>query len=135
MNTEVVPKRFQCEHRPYPSYNLQDLKRLFTKTRFRCNFCSDKSVQTCFGPFQEPIRYRTFHFQHFPLSRAVLFRSRKCLESSVSGVNRVCEHSLCFKFRTTFCLNSKIGAGRSPLFCCEQWHSPIARIVKHLYYH
>ena len=23
-----------------------DLKRLFTKTRFRCNFCSDKSVQT-----------------------------------------------------------------------------------------
>ena len=23
-----------------------DLKRLFTKTRFRCNFCSDKNVQT-----------------------------------------------------------------------------------------
>ena len=38
-----------------------------------------------------------------------------------------------FKFRITFCLNSKIGAGRSPLFCCKQWHSDIARIVKHLW--
>ena len=42
--TEIVPKRslsvMQFATLPF------DLKRLFTKTRFRCNFCSDKSVQT-----------------------------------------------------------------------------------------
>ena len=46
---ETVSKRFQCEgalsiiHFAMLSF---DLKRLFTKTRFRCNFCSDKRVQT-----------------------------------------------------------------------------------------
>ena len=42
-----------------------DLKRSFTKklTRFRCNFCSDNSVQTWLRPFQKPIQYGTFHFQ------------------------------------------------------------------------
>ena len=87
---EVVPKRSQCEHKPYPCIQFAmlsfDLKRLFTKTRFRYNFCSDKSVQTWFGPFQKPIRYGTFHFQQ--RSGAALFRSRKCFESSVSSVNR-----------------------------------------------
>ena len=39
-----------------------DFKRSLTKTRFRCNFCSDESVQTWFVRFQKPIRYRTFHF-------------------------------------------------------------------------
>ena len=63
-----------------------DLKRLFSKTRFRCNFCYDKSVHTWFGPFQKPIRYGTFHFQQ--LSGAVLFRSRNCFESRVPSVNR-----------------------------------------------
>ena len=49
-----------------------DLKRSFTKRRFRCDFCSDKSVQTWFGPFQKPIRYTTFHFQAmFTLHRIV----------------------------------------------------------------
>ena len=60
---EIVPNRSQCEQKPYPSYNLQtlpfDLKRSFTKTRFLCNFYSDKSVQTWFGPFQKPIRYNS----------------------------------------------------------------------------
>ena len=86
-----------------------DLKRLFTKTRFRCNFCSDKSVHTWFGPFQKPIWYGTFHFQQ--RSGAVLFWSRNCFESSIPSVNRSpnrctfcdvpfhypvqCEHSLC----------------------------------------
>ena len=49
---EIVPKLSQYEQKPYPVCNLQrspfDLKRSFTKTRFRCNFCSDKSVQTLF---------------------------------------------------------------------------------------
>ena len=43
---EIVPKRSQCEHKLYPSYNLQR-SLLISKdhlpvTRFRCNFCSDK---------------------------------------------------------------------------------------------
>ena len=63
-----------------------DLKRSFTKTRFRCNFRSDKSVQTWLGPFQKPIQYGRFHLQQ--RSRAVLFWSRKCFQSSVPGVNR-----------------------------------------------
>ena len=71
-----------------------DLKRSFTKTRFHCNFCSDKSVQTWFGPFQKPIRYGTFHFQQ--RSGAALFRSRNCFENSIPGVNRS-------PIRYTFC--------------------------------
>ena len=40
---QIVLKRSQCEHKPYPSYNLQfDFKRSFTSTMFRCNSCSDK---------------------------------------------------------------------------------------------
>ena len=58
-----------------------DLKRSFTSTRFRYNFCSDKIVQTWLGPFQKRIRYGTFHFQQ--QSGAVLFRSRNCFENSV----------------------------------------------------
>ena len=66
---------------------LLDLKRLFTKTRFRCNFCTDKSVQTLLRPFQKPIQYGTFHFQQ--QIGAILFRSRNCyFESSVPSMNR-----------------------------------------------
>ena len=71
-----------------------DLKRSFTKTKFRCNFCSDKSVQTWFGPFQKPIRYGTFHFQQ--RGWAVLFRSRNCFESIIPSLNRS-------PIRYTFC--------------------------------
>ena len=71
-----------------------DLNRSFTKTRFRCNFCSDKSVQTWLGPFQKPIRYGTSHFQQ--RSGAVLFQSRKRFESSVPSVNRSpIQHTFC----------------------------------------
>ena len=102
-----------------------DFKRSFTKTRFRCNFCSDKSVQTWFGPFQKPIRYRTFHFQQRSGAvQYVLFRSRKCFESSVPSVNRSpiwytfcdapfhypvqCEHSLNLKKAEKWSFKSKI---------------------------
>ena len=95
---EIVPKRSQCEQKPYPLCNLQRSlliwKDNLPKTRFRCNFCSDKSVQTWFSPFQKPIRYGTFHFQQ--RSGAVLFRSRNCFESSVPSVNRS-------PIRYTFC--------------------------------
>ena len=65
---------------------LFDLKRSFTKRRFCCNFCSDKRVQTWFGPFQKPIQYGTFHFQQ--QNGAILFQSRNCFESGVPSVNR-----------------------------------------------
>ena len=42
---EIVPKRSQCEQEQFATLPF-DLKRLFTKTRFHCNFCSDESVQT-----------------------------------------------------------------------------------------
>ena len=86
---EIVPKRSQCEQKRYLSQFTTlpfALKKLFSKTRFCCNFCSDKSVHTWVGPFQKPIRYGTFHFQQW--SGTVLFRSRNCFESSVPGVNR-----------------------------------------------
>ena len=89
---EIVPKRSQCEQKPYPSHNLQHCL-WFEKIIFQnevpsvaIKFCSNKSVHTWFGLFQKPIRYGTFHFQQ--RSGAVLFRSRHCFESSVPGVNR-----------------------------------------------
>ena len=58
----------------------------FTNEMLRCNFCSDKNVQTGSGPFQKPIRYRTFHF--LQRSKGVLFRSKNCSRTSASSVNR-----------------------------------------------
>ena len=73
--TEALPV-IQCATLPF------DLKRSFTKTltKFRCNFCSDKSVQTWLRPFQKPIQYGTFHFQQ--QNRAVQFWSRNCFQNS-----------------------------------------------------
>ena len=103
-------ERSQCEQKPYPLCNLQRSlliwKDNLPKTRFRCNFCSDKIVQTWFGPFQKPIRHGTFHFQQ--RSGAVLFRSRNYFESSIPSVNRS-------PIRYTFC--------DAPFHCpvqCEQ---------------
>ena len=61
------------------------VKRSFTKTRFRCNFCS-KKVFILDSDRSKPIRYGTFHFQQ--RSGAVLSRSRNCFESSIPSVNR-----------------------------------------------
>ena len=95
---EIVPKRSQCEQKPYPLCNLQRSlliwKYNLPKRGTRCNFCSDKSVHTWFGPSQKPIRYGTFHFQQ--RSGAILFRSRNCFESSIPSVNRS-------PIRYTFC--------------------------------
>ena len=93
-----------------------DLKRSFTKTRFCCNFCSDKSVQSWFGPFQKPIRYGTFHFQQ--RNRAALFRSRKCFESSVPSVNRR-------PIRYTFC--------DAPFHCPVQCEHSLTLILVYQY--
>ena len=50
-----------------------DLKRSFDSTKFRCNFCSDKSVQT---------------YPIWNVSLSTTERSRNCFESNVPDVNR-----------------------------------------------
>ena len=57
-----------------------DLKRSFTKTRFRCNFSSDKCSDFI------PTVSKTYPRRNVPLATAE--QSRKCFESSVPGVNR-----------------------------------------------
>ena len=105
-----------------------DVKRLFTNMRFRCNFCSNRSVQTWLGPSQKPIPYRMFHFEQW--SGAVLFQSRNCFESSVPSVNGSsiqytscdtlthyvvqCEHSLTHRTLTS----------NSPLTSCRKKLGP-----------
>ena len=98
----IVLKRSQCEQKPYPATLPFDLKRSFTKTLtgFRCNFCSDKSVQTRLRTFQKPIQYRTFS-----RTEQYWFRSRNCFENSVPSVSRN-------PIRYTFC---------DPLF--HYWYS------------
>ena len=109
---EIVPKRSQCEQKPYQSYNLQCSLLIWNnhlpKTRFCCNFsskCSDLILTV-----SETYPIRNVPHATAEQSRAVLFRSRKCFESSVPGVNRIhiqytfrnapfhypvqCEHSL-----------------------------------------
>ena len=122
-----------------------DLKRLFTKTRFRCSFCSDRSVQTWFGPFQKPIRYGTFHFQQ--RSGAVVFLSRKSFESSTPSVNRSpiwytccdapfhypvqCEHSLNSRSDTSPCgMKAIYSAYVRLLYKLKQSHQPLLNMVQ-----
>ena len=62
-----------------------DLKRLITKTRFCCNFCSDKCSDLT-RTVSKIYPIGTFHLQQ--RSWAVLFRSRNCFESSVPSMNR-----------------------------------------------
>ena len=78
----IVPKRSQCEHKPYPSYNLQPSV-LISKDHLpvrgsvvisaaiKCS-CLTRTVS-------EPIRHGTFHFQQ--PSGTVLFRSRNCFRN------------------------------------------------------
>ena len=58
----------------------------FINKRFHGNFSHDKSVQKEIGSFQNPIRYKTFHYPK--RSRAVLLRSKNCSRTSFSNVNR-----------------------------------------------
>ena len=81
---EIVPKRSQCEQKPNPLCNLQRSVLIW-----KDNLPKRGSVAS-----QKPIRYGTFHFQQ--RSRAVLFRSRNCFESSSPSVNRS-------PIRYTFC--------------------------------
>ena len=105
LGAEIVPKRSQCEHKPYLG-GIQfttlhfDVKRSFTKTRFRCNFCTDRSVQTSLGPFQKPFRYGTFHFQQRS-GAVLLFQSRNCFESSVPVLTEALSGTLSATLRST----------------------------------
>ena len=94
---KIVPKRSQCEHKPYPSYNLQRSLLISEdhlpvrgsvaiSAPIKCSDLTRTVSKTC------PIR--NVHFQR--RSGAVLFRSRNCFESSVPIVNRS-------PIRYTFC--------------------------------
>ena len=95
---EIVRKRSQREHKPYPSYNLQRSllisKDHLPKRGPAAISAPMKVFRLDSDRFKNLSGYGTFHFQQ--RSGAVLFRSRKCFESSVSSVNR--SH-----IRYTFC--------------------------------
>ena len=109
---QIVPKCSQCEHKSYPSYNLQR-SLLISKDRLpkRGSLTISASIKVFrldSDRFKNLSDTERSTFQQ--RSGAVLFRSRKCFESSVSGVNRIpiryafcdatfhypvqCEHSL-----------------------------------------
>ena len=88
---ETVPKRSQCEHKPYPSYNLKRsllISKDHLPKRGSVAICAPiKVLRLDSDRFKNlRIRYGTFHFQQ--RSGAVLFWSRDYFESSVPSVNR-----------------------------------------------
>ena len=86
---EIVPKRSQCEHKPYPSYNLQRsllISKDYLPVRGSVAISAPIKCSDLTRPFQKPIRYGTFHFQQ--RSGAVMFRNRICFTNSVPSVNR-----------------------------------------------
>ena len=88
---EIVPKRSQCEHKPYPSYNLQR-SFLISKVHLPARGSVAISVPIKCSDLTRTIS-KSYPTRKVPLStaeqsRAVLFRSRNCFESSVSSVNR-----------------------------------------------
>ena len=92
---EIVPKRSQCEQKPYPLYNLQRSlliwKDNLTKTRLSCNFAPIKVFRLDSDRLKnlsdtERSTFNSGAEQY--CSGAVLFRSRNCFESSSPSVNR-----------------------------------------------
>ena len=85
---EIVSKRSQCEHKPYPSYNLQPsilISKDHLPVRGSVAISAPIKCSDLTRTVSKPIRYVTFHFQQ--RSGAVLCRSRNCFESSAPGVN------------------------------------------------
>ena len=88
---EIVPKRSQCEHKPYPLCNLQ--RSLFIwKDHLpkRGSVAISVPIKVC---TLDSDRFKTYPIRNVPLltaerSGAVLFGSRNCFESSVPSVNR-----------------------------------------------
>ena len=85
---EIVPKRSQCEQKPYPSYNVQR-SLLISKDHL------PKRGSVAISAPIKVFRLDSDRFKNLSdterstfNSGAVLFRSRKCFESSVSSVNR-----------------------------------------------
>ena len=89
-SAEIVPKRSQCEQKPYPSYNLQ------RSLLIRKDHLPERGCVAISAPikvfrldserFKKPILHGMFHFQQ--RSGAVLFRSSNCFKNSVPSVNR-----------------------------------------------
>ena len=112
-SAEVVPKRSQCEQKPYPLCHLQRsllIWKDYLPKRGSVAISAPIKVFTLDSDRCKNYPIRKFHFQQ--RSGAVLFRSRKFFENSVSSVNRSpirytfcdapfhypvqCEHSLTF---------------------------------------
>ena len=88
---EIVPKRSQCEHKPYPSYNLQRSVLISEGHLPARGFVAISAPIKC-SDLTRTVS-RTYPIRNVPLStakrsRAVLFWSRNCVESSVPSVNR-----------------------------------------------
>ena len=71
---------------PCPSYNLRRSLLILKYHLPIRGSVAISAVQTWLSPFQKHIRYGLVHFQQ--RSGPVLFRSKNCFESSISGVNR-----------------------------------------------
>ena len=88
---EIVPTRSQCEHKPYPLYNLQR-SLLISKDHLPLRGSVAISAPIKCSDLTRTVS-KTYPKRNVPLStaersRAVLFRSRNCFKSSVSSVNR-----------------------------------------------
>ena len=95
--TEIVPKRSQCEHKPYPSYNLQrslSISKNHLPVRGSLAISAPIKCSDLTRTISKTYPIRKFQFQK--LSGAVLFQSRNCCESSVPSLNRS-------PIRYTFC--------------------------------
>ena len=88
---EIVPKRSQCEQKPYHSYNLQrslliSKDHLPVQGSVVCLILLGEKCSDLTRTVSKIYPIRKFHFQQW--SGAVLFRSRNCFETSVPSVNR-----------------------------------------------
>ena len=86
---EIVPKRSLCEHKPYPSYNLQR-SLLISKGHLPVRGSVAISAPIKCSDLTRTVS-KTYPIRNVPLSTgsgAVLFRSRNCFESGVPSMNR-----------------------------------------------
>ena len=95
---EIVPKRSQCEQKPYPLCNLQRSLLIWKDNLPKRGSVAISAPIKVFRLDSDRLKNLSdterFHFQQ--RSGAVLFRSRNCFESSSPSVNRS-------PIRYTFC--------------------------------
>ena len=129
---ETVPKRSQCEHKPYPSYNFQR-SLLISK-----NHLPERGSVAISAPIKvfkldsDLFRNLSDTERSTLNSGAVLFRSRKCFESSFPSVNRspirytFCDAPFHYRHSVKVCYNFRI-----TLSVFEMWQYKEDRIKRH----